>query len=140
MLASKFNSNNNCCLSFSAPCNSIGSSTCLELLPYDATVFPNDHATSPQDALDKLTSLASVLNCHPNAQLLHCSALYPECPWPDYGKASTPCRSVCVEVTSACASVYESTFNEPWPFDCDTYVAGQGTFCEQAEGGLLISV
>ena len=117
------------------PCHSIGSASCSSLLPYSSTYFPNEYAASPQDALAALTDLSSVLDCHPQMQLLHCSALYPQCPWPDYRKSSTPCRSVCTDVTTACAAIYESTYNEPWPFDCDTYVEGQGTFCDKAEGG-----
>ncbi|XP_072029649.1 uncharacterized protein [Amphiura filiformis] len=119
------------------PCHPIESSTCLTLLPYNATYFPNAYAASQQDALNNLSNLASIMECHPQMQLLHCSGLYPQCPWPNYSKSATPCRSVCADVSAACVEIYESTLNEPWPYDCDTYVDGQGTFCEKAEGDIF---
>nr|XP_054763582.1 enteropeptidase-like [Lytechinus pictus] len=92
--------------------------SCSQLLPYNMTYFPNQHAPSAADAdsiLGKVTSSCPQESSHLQ---LACNMLFPECP--HHGPTRQPCKSSCMAELDLCAAVYEAQHGEEWPLICDS--------------------
>nr|XP_054763579.1 enteropeptidase-like [Lytechinus pictus] len=92
--------------------------SCSQLLPYNMTYFPNQHAPSAADAdsiLGKVTSSCPQESSHLQ---LACNMLFPECP--HHGPTRQPCKSSCMAELDLCAAVYEDQHGEEWPLICDS--------------------
>ncbi|XP_063966351.1 uncharacterized protein LOC135156797 [Lytechinus pictus] len=94
--------------------------SCTQLLPYDTTFFPNQHATSAAEAdsiLGKVTA-----SCAQGSRLLHvavaCNMLFPECP--HHGPTQQSCKSSCVTEKDLCEASYVTEHEEAWPLGCDS--------------------
>ena len=105
---------------------------CIDILPWNTTIFPNSRFESEADALQYYADNNGSLSCHNSAEFLLCATLYPECP--HYGEVRTPCPSVCDDVSSNCPNLSDL------PDACTSNVQvdynGGNSLCEAREGGM----
>ncbi|XP_072042422.1 uncharacterized protein [Amphiura filiformis] len=119
------------------PCSQEIDLKCRQLLPYALTYYPNSATTDSTEASSLINNeyVSAILDsCHPQAYILVCATVYPECP--HHGSVRVPCNGVCREVTEACAGDYNEMVGSPWPLNCDNYLLNDGDefLCEKVEG------
>eukprot|EP00057_Strongylocentrotus_purpuratus_P011161 XP_011665635.1 PREDICTED: uncharacterized protein LOC585547 isoform X4 [Strongylocentrotus purpuratus] len=92
--------------------------SCSQILPYNLTYFPNQHATSADDADIILEQVVNGCPQGNNLRQLACNMLFPECP--HFGPTLQPCKSSCMTELELCTADDGMGFGEEWPLVCDS--------------------
>ncbi|XP_071804919.1 uncharacterized protein [Asterias amurensis] len=122
-------------------CVDILHSACREILPYDSTYFPNDHADTVTDAYIQYDTLpfSTSLSCDETTKMAACMLLFPACSRFAAAVPQSVCRDFCKARLAQCSLSQQGAMQ----FTCDSLPADVGLSttleCAYPEEDLLLT-